>query len=183
MQLSVRAKGFIAAFLVVASLAFAVIVELGITAGRVHGGVSVNGFSIGGLTEIEALEELEAHALKLVDWPVVFTIDGFNDHFEPVDVGWGPQVSAVVGVAMRVGRDGAPFGALADRFRAWTSGVDIKWYGSVDAHRVGNLMDYWEEQLDALGYELKRKALRRRMKMGIVAWPPSERTLKFPVER
>ncbi len=80
-----------------------------------------------------------------------------------------------------MGRDDAPFGALSDRAVAWVSGSKVPWAGDVVPSLVGDLMDEMEIQADALGYEIRRKALRRRIKRAIVSWP--NRIFKIPLEQ
>lgn len=152
-------------------LAYLVIVDLGVSAGRIHRGVSVAGIDVGGLTVIEAARELTPIGNELADSPLLFTASGADCRFTPRELGWGPQAFNTAGEAFRVGREDAPLGALWDRLKAWTGGIDVGWSGSTNAARVGRFLNECEERVVATGASLDRAQMRFRMKQAIGEWP------------
>jgi hypothetical protein len=152
-------------------LAFLIVVDLGINAGRIHYGVSINEMDVGGLTEAEAAELLEARVGLIQFEPVVFTTEFLEFSFVPADVGWRPRVLETTRAAMRLGRDDVPFGALVDRARAWLSGVEIGWTGSPRAFQVGEMIDEWESEAEGVDLTIDRGRLRARIRRAIVTWP------------
>jgi hypothetical protein len=179
MEVSRRAKIVLGVGGLLAVVAYVVIVDVGISAGRIHRGVSVNDIDVGGLTETEAVEVLTDRAEELMSKPVTFTAEYLNLTFYPADVGWRPRAADAAHEAIRVGRDDAPFGALADRLRAWFGEVKIAWTGAPRAHKVTLLIEEWQEQAAGLGITIDAARLRYRLKRAIVTWP--RRTFNLPV--
>ena len=158
--------------LVLASmLAYIIVVDLGLSAGKIHPGVTVRRIEIGGLTETEAAALLFERGQDLFGTPVTFTTENLNLSFSPVDVGWTPRAFETVEAAMRIGRTDAPFGAAADRVRAWFGGIDIEWAGKTRAPLVTELIDEWERQATALGLTVCRGKLRYRIRRSVETWP------------
>lgn len=171
MQLSPAVKTVVVLFLVAAVAAYALLLEFAINAGRVHRGVSVEGYEIGGLNYAEAEAALNERGSEMKLGPMIFTTEGFDCRFTPEDIGWGPQPSDTADAAMEVGRRGGVLDALAERLEAWTEGVTIEWAGSPDAAKVGRELNRCEEQAAGLGLEIDRPRLRYAIKKGIVTWP------------
>jgi hypothetical protein len=141
-------------------IGYVVLIDLGVNAGRVHRGVRVDGIEIGGLTLGEAAKLLEDAGEDLEGQEIIPTAEGFDCRFTPREVGWGPQPFDTAQMAMRVGRDDAPFGALADRVRAYLGGIEIDWAGKPKRRKVGLLIDTCEQQAADLGVVIDRYALR-----------------------
>jgi hypothetical protein len=171
MQLSPRIKAGIVIFGVVGALGYVLLLEFAINAGRVHRGVSVQGYDVGGLNYTEAVEELSARGTELKVAPMIFTTEGFDCRFTPAHIGWGPQPSDTADDAMEVGRRGGVLEALGERWSAWTDGVTVEWAGSPDAAKVGRELNRCEEQAAGLGLEIDRPKLRYAIKRAIVMWP------------
>jgi hypothetical protein len=171
MQLSPKIKAGLAIFGVVGFLAYVLLLEFAINAGRVHRGVSVQGYDVGGLNYTEAVEELTARGTELKVAPMIFTTEGFDCRFTPAHIGWGPQPSDTADDTMEVGRHGGVLEALGERWRAWTDGVMVEWAGSPDAAKVGRELNRCEEQAAGLGLEIDRPKLRYAIKRAIVTWP------------
>jgi hypothetical protein len=158
-------------FLILAALAYLLLLEFAINAGRVHHGVSVEGFDVGGLNRTEAEEALDTRGEEMKVSPMIFTTEGFDCRFTPAQVGWGPQEFETTNAAMSVGRGGSWTEALGDRLRAWTDGVQVKWSDSPDAAKVGRELNRCEEQAAGLGLEIDRARLRYEIRRAIVTWP------------
>jgi hypothetical protein len=173
---------FLVLGVVVAFSTFLVIVDLGVNAGRIHYGVSVETVDVGGLTAPEAVERLREHGLRLKTTAITFSAPGASCSFLPAQLGWGPQPADTTKLALAVGRDGVPFGALADRVRAWLGGVKIGWAGTPDHEEVDEFLDECEKSASGQGLLIDRPQLRYRVKRAIVTWPRPV-SFRFPLER
>ena len=180
MNLSGRAKALIAVVLLVGFVVWVVLLDYGINAGRIHYGVNVRGVDVGGLTLEEAMDVLQERGEELRYEPVVFSAEGMECSFIPDQVGWGPKPKSTAEEARDVGFEGGIVASLGDRARAWLSGVRIDWAGRPLHWKVTPLIDECEKQATALGLELNRYKLRRRMARAIVTWP--RKIFAIPVE-
>jgi hypothetical protein len=171
MQLSPRVKMIVIAFLVIGALAYVLLLEFAINAGRVHRGVDVQGYDIGGLNYAEATDALNERGTEMKLAPMIFTTEGFDCRFTPAHVGWGPQPSDTADEAMEVGRTGGVMDALRERLQAWTDGVSIEWADAPDAAKVGRELNRCEKQAAGLGLEIARPKLRYAIRKAIVTWP------------
>lgn len=171
MRIDPSTKAVFAVVLLFAALGYLVIVEVAVSAGRVHHGVDVRGFDIGGLNQQDAVDALRRRGDEMKESPMVFTAEGFDCRFTPEQIGWGPQPADTAAAAMAVGRDDAPFGALADRWRAWTGGVSIEWQGRTDPAKVGRELNRCEKASEGLGVEIDRPRLRYLIKQTVEDWP------------
>ena len=165
----------------VAVAGYAVVVDLGMHAGRVHRGVTVAGFDVGGLTEVEAFEALREHQALLEDTPVVFLANGFDCRALPADLGWSPQPFNTARDAMEVGRGGV-FAGLGERVDAWLGGYKIGWAGTVDPAKVDEFLDYCEENAMVVNATIDRPKLRYRIRRAIVTYPRTPLMFKVPLE-
>ncbi|MDQ3982165.1 MAG: hypothetical protein M3271_05735 [Actinomycetota bacterium] len=161
---------------------YLVVVDLGMHAGRVHRGVTVAGFDIGGLTEIEAFEALQERRELLEDTPVVFIANGFDCRALPSDLGWSPQPFNTARDAMEVGRDGILAG-LRERIDAWFGGVKVGWAGTVEPDEVDDFLDYCEENAAVVDVTVNRPKLRYRIRRAIVTYPRSPLDFEVPLIR
>lgn len=171
MQLSAAVKTLVVLFGVVAIVAYAVLVEFAVNAGRVHRGVDVQGYDIGGLNYTEAVAALSERGIEMKLAPMIFTTEGFDCRFTPARIGWGPQPSDTADGAMEVGRSGFALEDLRERLRAWTEGVSIEWADAPDAAKVDRQLNRCEEQAAGLGLEIDRPKLRYAIRRAIVTWP------------
>jgi hypothetical protein len=176
------AKLFVSIGVLVATALFLVIVDLGVNAGRIHYGVSVEKIDVGGLTAPEAAERLRQHGLRLKHTTITFSAPGASCSFLPGALGWGPQPADTTKLALAVGREGVPFTALADRLRAWFGGVKVGWAGSPEPSEVDEFLDECEESASGQGLVIDRAQLRYRVRRAIVTWPRPV-SFRFPLER
>lgn len=179
---SLRGRIALVALSLPALLAYLVVVDLGMNAGRVHRGVNVAGFEVGGLTEIEAFDALRERQELLAETPVVFISPGFDCRGLPSDLGWSPQPFNTAADAMEVGRGGIIAG-LRERLDAWLGGVRIGWAGTVNPAKVDEFLDYCEENAAVVDATIDRPKLRYRIRRAIVTYPRSPVDFKVPLER
>lgn len=157
---------------VVAVALYLAIVDLGIHAGRIHRGVEIEGgVGLGGLTLNEAVDKLADIGVALENEPLVFTAPGFDCRFTPAELGWRARPFSTAQAAMRVGRENAPLGALADRFEAFFGGVTVAWTGKPNTRKVGTFVQRCEKLGASFGYGVDKPELRFRVKWAIVRWP------------
>lgn len=163
-------------------LIYLVVVDLGIHAGRIHRGVTVQGgVSVGGLTLNEAVEKLSAIGEDLEHQPLVFQAVGFDCRFTPDELGWTSRPFATARSAMRVGRDDAPFGALRDRLAAWFGGRSVPWADKPNTRKVGRFVQQCEKLGASFGVRVDKPELRFRVKRALVAWP-RQQAHQIPLE-
>ncbi|HEX2294159.1 MAG TPA: hypothetical protein VHN37_02495 [Actinomycetota bacterium] len=190
---SLRARLALALLGLLALAGYLVVVDLGMHAGRVHRGVNVSGFDVGGLTEIEAFDALRERQQLLAETPVVFIANGFDCRALPADpegvedesvpdLGWSPQPFNTAQDAMEVGRGGLLAG-LRERIDAWLGGYRIGWAGTVDPAKVDDFLDYCEENAAVVDATIDRPKLRFRIRRAIVTYPRSAIQFKVPLER
>ena len=159
-------------------LAYLVVFEVGLSAGRIHSGVTVNGIDVGGLTHQEAEDLLKARGKDMREEPLVFVAEGVDCRFRrnKDEVGWGPQPFDTAEEAMRVGRADAPFGALWDRLRAWFGGVTVDWADAPDQAKVEQIVDDCMEKADQLGLTvvIDPDAFEQAIVDAVLEWPPEQ---------
>lgn len=171
----------LAALALLGLLAYAIVVDLGANAGKVHHGVTVEGFDVSGRTESDAFGDLQERAALLEETGVVFRNGPLSFRFVPSDLNWDFRVDVTTERAMGVGRTSWPFGAVWDRARAWISGVDVAWAGRFSPrHRLARSLDALEERAALFGYVIDREALRRAMR-GAIKDLPRRTTYEIPL--
>jgi hypothetical protein len=171
MQLSPVLRLLLVVSLTLAGIAYLLLLEFAVNAGRIHRGVSVAGVDVGGLISVEAQELLSERGKEMKSTPLIFTTEGFDCRFTPRAVGWGPQPFDTTRSAMAVGRDGGVVDALGDRWRAWTQGIDISWAGHPDPAKVERELDRCEEVAASLGVGVDRDRLRDLVEAAVERWP------------
>ncbi len=182
MTLSMRTKITFAVIALLGLAAYLIVVDLGISAGRVHHGVWIAdhaGLDLGGLTREETTALLEERELELARAPVFFTREGFECEFLPPELGWDARPFETAVAAFRIGRGEFPLRALGTRIKAWLGGVKVEWVDDLDSIAVTRFIDDCEVQATALGYDLKRYRLRKKVARAITTWP--RRAFNIPV--
>lgn len=182
MKLSRLAKILLSAAVVVSVLAYLVIVDLGINAGRIHYGVEIEGgVDVGGMTAAEADDALETRADEMASAPITLAAEGISVRFYPrlpptvsedeLGVGWFANRPETIAAALGVGRDSGPLRAVLDRAKAWITGVKVTWKGRPTAFKVSRLLDVIERRAEQRGYELDRTRLRIKIRRVLNTWP------------
>lgn len=156
---------------VVGAVALLILVDLGISAGRIHHGVFVDQIDVGGMTEVEAARRLRVRARDYRREPLVLITEGLTYPISPARVGWEPRPAETARRAMRVGRTDLPVGALADRLEAWIGEVVVGWAGEIDPVRLGRVVDDVERRVAALGKSIDREELARRIELAVALLP------------
>jgi hypothetical protein len=178
--LSARAKFFIALGTILGIGVYLVVLDFGINAGRIHHGVYVRDIDVGGLTQQEAFGILNEEGQRLEAEPVILTREGTDCRFSPVDdLGWDPRAFDTAVSAYKVGRGVDWFKALLTRVKAWVAGATIDWTDTADPALVSEFLDWCEERVESVGYELRRFKLRRGLLDMIKTWP--RRPFEIPI--
>ncbi len=178
MALTARSRLTLILIAIVGFAMFAVILDVGIYAGKIHAGVRVQDLDLGGLTEEEAVDVLAARAEALASEEIVFTIEGTHCVFLPTQAGWRALPRETAAAAYRVGRDWF-IQALRDRVGALTSGIRVPWETKRSGARTRALVDDCAEQVEPFGYELRRVKMRYKIWRAITAWP--RRIFRVPI--
>ncbi|MDQ3784167.1 MAG: hypothetical protein M3360_04720 [Actinomycetota bacterium] len=173
MVVSRASRAVIGLVAVVGLLVYLAIIDFGVSAGRIHHGVSVQGIEVGGLTQTEAARVLEARGRERRETRVYFGREGLRRlSFTPKEVGWWPHAEATAESAMQIGRQGSPFQAILDRVRAWFGGVAIGWTGPLRAGKVDRVLDRWEGVARKHGLVINRGFLRYKIRRAVIFHPP-----------
>ena len=161
MNASLRTKIGLSIGVALASFAYLILVDVGISAGKIHHGVSVSGVDVGGLTEAQALDRLKEKSEEIADAPILLLAPGYNIAVQPGELNWDGAPRLTAREAMQVGRDDAPFGAVTDRISAWLWGVKLTFVGRPERKTFRQWVKKQVHALDCHGFVLKRRQLRR----------------------
>jgi hypothetical protein len=145
MKLSSRARVIAGLLTLLSILVYLVIVDLGLFAGKVHRGVTVEGYGVGGLSFPELVDGLEDRRDDLRSREIVFASDGFTDVVTGADLGWDPHVFDTARTTYAIGRTGV-VAAAEQRLRAWFGEVSVSWEDGVPHERLGRLIARWERE-------------------------------------
>lgn len=149
MQVSPTARSVAALLLVVGAALYLLLIDLGVNAGRIHYGVNVDGFEVGGRTFTEAVELLRKHGRELQDTPMVYRVGDYGCPITPKELGWGPQPHDTAEAAMAVGRPLRSFDSIGERVDAWLGGVRVHWADSADPAKVTAAVERCHREADA----------------------------------
>ncbi|MBA3629932.1 MAG: hypothetical protein H0W55_09720 [Actinobacteria bacterium] len=173
MVVSRASRAVIVLVAVVGLLVYLAIIDLGVSAGRIHHGVSVQGIDVGGLTETEAVRVLESNGRKRRETRLYFGREGLRRlSFTPKEIGWWPRAEVTAASAMEIGREGSPIQAVLDRARGWLGGVAIGWTGAPRAGKVDRVLDRWEGVARKHGLDINRGFLRYKIRRAVIFQPP-----------
>jgi hypothetical protein len=161
----------------IALVLFLLVVEFGVSAGRIHYGVEVDGVDVGGLTLTEAQGVLDRRGDELKTSPIVFGAEGFDCRFTPEEIGWGPQPFDTATKAMGIGRPLASLDSIRERVDAWFTGIKLTW-GEPDPERVNRIVSMCERNSRGLNLVIDQARLREWIERAIATYP---RPPVFPV--
>lgn len=165
----------------VALVLFALVVEFGVNAGRIHYGVQVGEIDVGGLTLTEAQQLLDRRGDALKTSPIVFGAEGFDCRFTPKEIGWGPQPFDTATAAMEIGRPLLSFDSLRERIDAWFGGIKLDW-GNPDPELVERIVDMCERNSRGLNLTIDSERLRELIPEAIVI-DPRPPIFPIPIEQ
>lgn len=182
-KLPLGVKVAFASAAVVGLALFLLIVDAGAYAGRVHYGVTVAGFDVGGMTLEEAESALNDRRQLLRQEPICFESDaaGFHDCTNPIELGWFPDNLVTARRAFDVGRTDWPLAAIGHRIEAWAGGVNVRWDSGPRRILVDEVVARFNEQLAPGGPTISLNRFRAKLKRAIVTYP-RDRTLRLPLE-
>jgi hypothetical protein len=164
------AKFLIAAAAVVALLAYVVVLDLGINAGRIHRGVAVGDVEVGGMTQSEAVEFLTDVGRDMRNSSITFTAGDVEVEVLPADLKWWPYAEDMAKKAMDVGRTGGVMNAASERWKSWVSGITVNW-GRAGPKLVDRQIEEMSTELASQGYELDEQEMFRVLRHAIWQWP------------
>ena len=170
-QLPRLTKPIAVLLVLVALLLYLLLIDLGVNAGRVHYGVTVGGYDVGGKTFPETVELLDDHGEELQETPIVLGAEGFDCRFTPKEIGWGPQPSDTAEIAMGIGRPISDASSILERIDAWMGGTTVGWADQPDESRVDGLLDRCEEAAGGLSVSLDREGTHALIARAITQWP------------
>lgn len=182
MTISTRSRVLLATLSVVAVALYGLIVDLGVSAGRIHPGVSVSGIDVGGLTVLEAARKLAPLGKDLAETPLRFDASGVECTFVPRSLGWGPQAFDTATAALEIGRTGGVLSAIGERVRAWIGGITVDWAKDPDPGRLRAAVERCAGSAEERGANVDRAALSDEVAGAIGRWPPVE-IYELPFER
>ncbi len=150
-QLSFPIHPLLAAAIVVGALFVVLFGAYGLTrwasAGEVMGRVDVAEMELGGRTEGEAYDTLDAIEISRLTRLARFTVDGSEVALEPGDAGLDIDEDAVVAEAMAVGREGN----FANQFLFWLTNIfsttEIELEGTVEEAAMDEIFDEWDTEV------------------------------------
>jgi len=194
-----RSWVWIAAAVVASAVVLVVAVDAFASAGRIHPGVTVAGFKVGGMTPSEATAALEKSLPAKAAAPVTVVYGKKTWPIAPADIGLSFDYPGLVTQAMAIGREGGLSGVLSQRFAAWFGMSDVAASGEADPDKMKFELDAVAETTDvpardaavavrgtsvevkpsADGIELKREALSRAI---LSAYTTDNRTIAAPVQ-
>lgn len=177
--MSRRAKILLALLTLTGVAVYLVVVDYGVNAGRIHRGVSVHDVDLGGRTKEEAFAILSRYGADLESAPVILTREGVSCNFIPTELGWQARPFETAIAAYRVGRGEALPAAMATRVKAWFEGVTVDWTGGPNPAAVSRLLDRCERDAAAVGHDVRRYRLRKKIRRAIVTWP--RRPFNIPI--
>lgn len=167
-------------------LAWLVIVELGINAGKVHYGVELRGdLEVGGMSRPQVRPLLKERAEEMFNEPVVLGAENIGpisvyprppsfetDKDDVRAVDWNPRYGLTIDALMAVGRRNGPVEAISDRFNAYFGGVKVPWQGAPSAFKVtARVIDPIEKLAEKEGLTVDRDELRVKLRQALNEWP------------
>jgi len=100
-------------------LLVAVGVEVGLSVGKVHPGVTVAGVAVGGMTQAEAAVAVESGIAPLLEEPISVSASGQDWRLTASQVGASVDASSLAAQAYSVGRHGGILSSIGARLGAW----------------------------------------------------------------
>jgi hypothetical protein len=112
--------------------------------GQILGAVTVNGVSLGGMPEEEAILALIDMEQELASRPLEVRVNGSAFDLVPVTVGFDVDEQAIVEGAMQIGREGSTWSQFRWWLSSFGSSYSIPLLGSLDPKALNQAIDRWE---------------------------------------
>ena len=125
-----------------------IVLDAGLSANRVHAGVSISGYKVGRMTGVQAEQVIEAQVLKAQQSQITLTYGSQQWPVLPTDLKVQMDVAKGVGDAMALTRSGNVFTNLVTRFRLYFQPQNVTLAGSVDAVAMDSLTNKIAKALD-----------------------------------
>jgi vancomycin resistance protein YoaR len=132
----------------VAVLLLVILVDAAVYYNKVHAGITVGGQSLSGLTEDEAIAQMNRYVDRAEEKAVTLVYDDQEWEVMPADVGVEIDTAASVSAAMAITRESNFFVDAARRLKLLSSGQDIPLEGTLDSEKLDALLADLAETLD-----------------------------------
>ncbi len=116
------------------------------SSGEVLRGVSVNGVSLSGQDETEALATVSAIEADLAATPALFTVNGRQFELIPAEIGFDIDERSVVSEAMTIGRTGGLLAQVGNWIGRFGAEDDLEAPISIDRTLLEGVLDGWEQR-------------------------------------
>ena len=134
---------------VVVVLALGTLADLGMSAGKVHPGVTVGGVEVGGLSPDKAASALEKQLTAKSKEPVTLTYKDKTWPIKPADLALTFDYASLVDSAMSVGRSPSIGTSTLQRMAAWVGKADLAAPVKVDAKKLDKVLGVVASDVDA----------------------------------
>jgi vancomycin resistance protein YoaR len=125
-----------------------VVLDAGLSASRVHAGVSISGHKVGRMTRGQALQVIDAEVMKAQESPITLTYGTQQWRVLPTNLDVQMDVNKSVDEAMAITRSGNVFTDLVTRFRLYFEPQNVTLTGTLDQASMDVLMNKIGRALD-----------------------------------
>ena len=127
---------------------FAIVADFGLTAGRIHPGVSLGGVPVGGMTPAKAAEALAARLPEKSSAPVGVSYAGHAWTARPPELGITFDYKLLVATAMAYGRSSGILGDIGQRAGAFLGRAALPARASADTEKLDAFIGRISEAID-----------------------------------
>ena len=138
----------IAGAAVLALVVAVIVLDAGLSAGRVHAGVSISVYKVGRMTRVQALQVIEAQVLKAQQSQITLTYGPQQWRVLPSNLEVQMDGAKSVDDAMAITRSGNVFTDLVTRFRLYFEPQNVTLTGALDQAAMDALMNKIARALD-----------------------------------
>ncbi len=109
------------------------IIDAAVYTNKIHGGVTIEGQSVSGLTQDAAVAKIDQYLAENQDKTITLTGSGKTWQTKPSDLGTKVDVATAVTTAMDITRQNNFIVDMTSKLKLYFSGQDVKLQGSVDS--------------------------------------------------